>query len=248
VPPEVEHVLARALAKDPAQRYPTAEALAEDAEDVLAGRPPRHVSGGTLVVVAEPESPLAALLDPATVAAAPSTPRAAGATRSILPVGRRQLRRLPVLAAVVAAALGLVALLLWGPWRRPAAPHGSQPPSTVAAPPQAAPPPASPGRLRIDFDHPLRRGTLRVFIDDELALQQRLTGQPKKKALVFKLHEGTFREELDIPAGLHEVRIEVRWDDNVRKERIIGSFRPGATRRLEASLGRIRRDLKLEWQ
>jgi hypothetical protein len=249
VPPEVEHVLARALAKDPAQRYQTAEALAEDAEDVLAGRPPRHASGETLVVVAEPESPLAALLDPSTVAAVPrpSTPRAAGDTRSILPVGRRRLRRLAVLAAVV-AALGLVALLLWGPWRRPAAPHGSQPPSRVAAPAQAAPPPASAGRLRIDFDHPLRRGTLRVFVDDELALEQRLTGQPKKKALLFKLHEGTFREELDVPAGLHEVRMEVRWDDNVRTERIVGSFRSGATRRLEASLGRIRRDLKLEWQ
>jgi eukaryotic-like serine/threonine-protein kinase len=263
VPPDVEHVLARALAKDPAQRYPTAEALAEDAEDVLAGRPPRHLSGETLVVVGEPESPLAALLDPSTVAAAsrPSTPLPAGATRSILPVGRRRLRRLPVLAAVVAAALGLVALLLWGPWRPRAAPHGPLPSRKVATPAPAAPAsgasrhgplaallPANPGRLRIDFDHPLRRGTLRVFVDDELALEQRLTGQEKKKALLFKLHEGTFREELDVPTGLHEVRMEVRWDDSVRTERIVGSFRSGVTRRLEASLGRIRRDLKLEWQ
>jgi hypothetical protein len=45
VPPAVDAVLARALAKDPAARYPSGRALAEDLEDVLAGRAPRHVAG-----------------------------------------------------------------------------------------------------------------------------------------------------------------------------------------------------------
>ena len=107
---------------------------------------------------------------------------------------------------------------------------------------------SDPGRLRIDFDHPLKSGTLRVFVDDELALDERLSGQQKKKALVFKMHEGSFRNELEVRPGLHEVRVEVRWDDNVKTDRIVGNFRPGATRRLEASLGRIRRDLNLEWK
>jgi len=128
------------------------------------------------------------------------------------------------------------------PITTPAAPAGS------AVGPLARPLPADPGRLRIDFDHPLRSGQLRVFVDDELALEERIRGQQRKKALVFKVHEGTFRDELDVPPGLHEVRVEVRWDDNVKDERIIGNFRSGATRRLEASLGRIRRDLKLEWK
>ncbi|HSD65368.1 MAG TPA: serine/threonine-protein kinase, partial [Vicinamibacteria bacterium] len=48
VPADVERVLSRALAKDPALRYPTAQAFAEDAEDVLAGRPPRHTAGEEL--------------------------------------------------------------------------------------------------------------------------------------------------------------------------------------------------------
>ena len=138
-----------------------------------------------------------------------------------------------------------------------ASPHGApsrhRPPHspTATAGPCSAPSPAlpqDPGRLRIDFDHPLRSGTLRVFVDDELALEERLSGQQKKKALVFKMHEGSFRDELEVPPGLHEVRVEVRWDDNLKGERIVGNFRPGATRRLEASLGRIRRDLNLEWK
>jgi hypothetical protein len=145
-------------------------------------------------------------------------------------------------------------LFLWAPWQAldPSA-HPPTPPTPTAstAPffgPLAALLPEAPGRLRIDFGHPLRSGTLRVFVDDEMALEEPLTGQKRTKALVFGLHEGSSRNELEISPGLHEVRIEVLWDENVRTERIVGNFRPGATRRLEASLGRIRRDLDLEWK
>src|SRR6185295_1377183 len=42
LPTEVDYVIARALAKAPADRYPGGAAMAEDIADVLAGRPPRH--------------------------------------------------------------------------------------------------------------------------------------------------------------------------------------------------------------
>ena len=262
LPGEVERVLARALAKDPAERYPTAEAFAEDVEDVLAGEMPRHASGDDLVVVEEPESPLAVLVDdaPTAVALPPSAPPGASATRTVPPVfpARHGARRRVILGSA-GALLALVALFLWAPWRspapeaRPVPPQGSPTPAPTPSPeqsllgPLAALLPQEPGRLRIDFDHPLRRGTLRVFVDDELTLEEQLRGQRAKKALVFGVHQGSFRDELEIAPGLHEVRVEVRWDDNVKTERIVGNFRAGATRRLEASLGRIRRDLKLEW-
>jgi hypothetical protein len=250
LPADVERVLARALAKDPERRYPTAEAFAEDAEDVLAGQPPRHAGSDDLVVVEESDSPLAELLvNPTGV----SAPLAAGATRSVLPADlpRRSPRwRAPALA-VVAAGLGLLALFLWAPWRAPAPtpePPASNASTTPFFGPLSALLPEAPARLRIDFDHPLRSGTLRVFVDDELALEEPLTGQKRTKALVFGVHAGSSRNELEIPPGLHEVRVEVRWDENVRTERIVGNFRSGATRRLEASLGRIRRDLDLQWK
>ncbi len=252
LPQDVERVLGRALAKDPADRYPTAEAFAEDAEDVLAGQPPRHARGDDLVVVEEPQSGSADSV----------VPPAAARTHSV--VARRASRPQSPLARIFVAALGigLLASFLWLSRRAPApAPGGSRPqgapaavparPALTAAPEPAPPTAAAPekaGRLRIDFDHPLERGTLRIFVDDELALEERLTGQKRNKALVFPMHEGTFREELEVPPGLHEVRVEILWDDNRRRERIVGNFRPGLTRRLEASLGRIRRDLKLEWK
>jgi serine/threonine-protein kinase len=47
LPPRVDDVVARALAKAPADRYPVAEQLAEDAEDLLAGLEPRRLAGWT---------------------------------------------------------------------------------------------------------------------------------------------------------------------------------------------------------
>jgi serine/threonine-protein kinase len=51
LPGSVDRVVALALAKDPARRYASAGALAEDIEDLLAGRAPRHaqraVAAGT---------------------------------------------------------------------------------------------------------------------------------------------------------------------------------------------------------
>ncbi len=42
IPPEVDEIVSRCMAKAPEDRYPNGRALAEDVEDVLAGRTPRH--------------------------------------------------------------------------------------------------------------------------------------------------------------------------------------------------------------
>jgi serine/threonine protein kinase len=44
LPPELDLILARALAKHPGDRYQSGQELADDLEDVLARRPPRHVA------------------------------------------------------------------------------------------------------------------------------------------------------------------------------------------------------------
>src|SRR5258706_142937 len=45
VPPVLDDVLFRAMAKDRSDRYPTGKAFADDLDDVLAGRAPRHLAG-----------------------------------------------------------------------------------------------------------------------------------------------------------------------------------------------------------
>lgn len=117
----------------------------------------------------------------------------------------------------------------------PAAPYGA--PATVA-----------PGRLIVDFEHHLKRGTLRVWIDDKLALDEDFDSRRTRKILAFELREGLVQEVLTLPPGEHEVRVQVRWDDNVRTARIAGGFRSGATRRLDVTVARITGKLSLEWK
>src|SRR5207249_789522 len=48
LPADVEYVVGRAMAKSPSDRYSAARLFAEDIEDVLAGRPPRHRAGWSM--------------------------------------------------------------------------------------------------------------------------------------------------------------------------------------------------------
>jgi len=196
-----------------------------------------------------PASPTPTSPGPSAPAAAPS-PLSLGDTRTSAPPGRPSSPRIGVIAAV-AVVLGIVGVFLWIPRQStpPRVAPAPPPPAVVTPAPAAAPAAAAePARLHIDFDHPLKRGKLRVFVDDELTLDQRLTGQETKRGVVFTVHEGSFKDELEVSPGLHEVRVEVAWEGNVKVERIVGNFRSGVTRTLEASLGRLRRDLKLEWK
>jgi serine/threonine-protein kinase len=76
LPPDVDYLLARAMAKPKTARYADGKSLAEDIEDVLSGRPPRHKAGwkkpdvgeGTLVSQ-RPRGPARALPGPELAAA-----------------------------------------------------------------------------------------------------------------------------------------------------------------------------------
>ena len=252
LPSALERVLSRALAKELQARYPTAEAFAEDLDDVRAGRAPRHAGAED-----EADSPLAALVADTRARAAPSgtvvspAPAPPGPAPPMpasppSPAGRRT-RRWALAAcavALVVAALGYLAL------RRGRGPSSEPSPSAPLLGPLSSLLPealGAPGHLRILFDHQLRSCTLRVFVDDHGITEERLNGQ-RRKTLGLNLYEGRYQDEFQVAPGLHEVRVEVRWDENVRRERIVGNFRPGATRTVEAKLGRIRRDLSLEWR
>jgi eukaryotic-like serine/threonine-protein kinase len=147
LPADVDYLLGRALAKRRADRYPDGRTLAEDVEDVLDGRPPRHRGGWTMPALAE-----------GTVVSAGSIvlPRAEPEPELELveASARRRGRSAPrLMLALSAVAFG--AVLYSSPfwrqqiearlWPSPAA-APARPPSPAAAPArrEASPPPASP--------------------------------------------------------------------------------------------------------
>jgi len=112
VPPEVDAIVARAMAKQPGERYPDGRVLAEDIEDVLAGRRPRHRAEWQQPPRAEQTvvSPLAAdVLDNLDLTPADLTRHPA--VKRKRPGGRRRWWLRPVLVlALIAAASSYFAL------------------------------------------------------------------------------------------------------------------------------------------
>ena len=105
-----------------------------------------------------------------------------------------------------------------------------------------------PGHLEIDFEHPLRSGTLRVYVDDEQVLEEALSGKVTKKILNFRLRKGSTNQTLDVAPGEHVIRVDVDSTGFDASRRIRGTFKSGETRRLEATVdGLIKKELNLIW-
>ena len=225
LPQGVDTVVGRALAKDRDRRYPDGRTLADDIEDVLAGRPPRHTPVGAAIPEGERTRVSTAKAAPASgTGALPRAPRASRGRRIVMTTAAAGLLVLGFLAA------------LFIPWR-------GQPP--MLALPALAPPP---GKLEVDFEHNLKGGTLKVWIDDELVIDEPLESRVTQKILSYRIHKGTLSQNLEVGPGEHLVRVQVEGDGFSASRRIHGAFESGEKRRLRVEVGGIiKRDLTLAW-
>jgi hypothetical protein len=346
LPPDIDYLAARAMAKAPSDRYPDGKAMAEDAEDILAGRPPRHRAGwilppaaeGTLVA-ARPSGEASAVLDLEPIAedGAGRSPAASASARGAAsaPHRRRGVRSLRILTlGMLLAGLGVYYSAFYesdrladalrplvealSPWLEPsplppgpapgapprpigepggqsspspegpgpngpspagdtiaagalaptAPPEGPRPSPSTEPPPTLSPPspePSAPspspesvkktppaakplGQLAVHMEHHLKSGTVRVWLDDKLVVEEVLDARITKKILFFNLRKGVVQEVLKVSPGKHDLKVQVKWDDNLETRRISGTFRPGATRHLEIGISRLGGDLSVAWR
>jgi hypothetical protein len=240
LPAVVDDIVARALAKDPGQRYSTAQMLAEDIEDVLADRPPRHRASWT---------PPPAADETLRSVARPPSPPPAEATRTV--ATNRESSLMLRLADGVGArsVLALVALLAVGLGFPLATRRASgTDPMPLALPIPALPGAPEPAHLELSVEHALRSGTLRVYVDEDEVLREPLAGRVTKKVLSFRMHKGSASHSFDVPPGEHVIRVEVEGAGYEGSRRIHGTFKSGETRRLEATVdGLLKKDLSLIW-
>jgi serine/threonine-protein kinase len=253
LPPALDHVVARAMAKEPAARYADAGALADDLEAVLDGRPVATLAGpaiapGQATRVARgkatgPAAPEGQSLDleptgRATVTGAARRPGAlrrsavvGGTVVALALAGYRVLSREPRTAAVADKAEG-------------GADAGAQAPGLLQRWTGAL----EPARLSIEFDHHLKSGMLEVWVDDELVLEEPIEGRLTKKILSFRLRKGSVQQTLEVAPGVHEIRAQVTWDGRHRSASISGNFKAGVTRRLDVSVSRLTREVGVDWR
>jgi hypothetical protein len=126
----------------------------------------------------------------------------------------------------------------------PAASERVEPPRPTPAP---TPPQNQAARLNIDFEHSLKSGILRVFVDDLKVIDEPFGGRITKKIVGIEMRSGQVSATLEVTPGLRIVKVEVLWDDNIKRQMSQTFFSPGGRLRLKAKLGGIRKNLSLEW-
>jgi serine/threonine protein kinase len=307
LPPGIDAVIARLLAKSPDHRHSCGRALAQDIQALLDDSRTSHgsvaagragdgpLANGSLDIerehldrtervhrdlAAPPAVSVPGLLDvDAELAVLVSNP-AACADSALARGARRVLRPLHLLLVCM---LGVLSVGYVSPRGRSDATEGTarveRPATEVLSPARGeaeqsqvpsgreTPPPVreaeravlrtagkptlsnrSPARLKIEFEHPLKRGTLRLWIDNEVVLLEELNSRDPTNLSGLRLPKGRIDREIAVKPGERSVLVQVRWDDNDRQQRLSGTFKPGVARELEINLGRLRKNLSAEWK
>ncbi len=256
-PVSLERILRRCLAKHVEQRYQDAGELAKDIRGLLGDEP-----APTL------ESPVDAAGPGGTVAAGAPVPagteagippdRDQGPAPTEPPAARREGRGITIAAsALILAGLVFLAVRLQAPppVARLIVPASEEAiaGADLSEAPELSPTPSAtvladqPAELLIDFEHSLKSGVFRVFIDDLLVVDQPFGGKVTRRVVGMELRRGRLVQTLEVAPGKRTVKIQVAWDDNVKTERSQTFFNPGGRLRLKARVTGLRKGLSIEW-
>jgi hypothetical protein len=99
--------------------------------------------------------------------------------------------------------------------------------------------------LVVAVEHPFKSGTLRVWVDDEIRLEEPLESRPTRKLLIFSGRKGRETEVLAVSPGPRVIRVGVQGEGFAASRTIRARFKDGDTRSLEV---RVRgKTLDVEW-
>ena len=267
LPPAIDNILRRCLAKDVTLRYPNAQALANDITALIGpGTDSGRAAAAGLGAGAGTEmsdSPLAALVAPGGERRIPEDWTSLE-TRALPGSPARKRRKVLMVAGGVAALAlaGFEAWILLTPppvarlIERPAEPEptplppANEPGEAPRATPRATRRANQATLLSVEFEHSLKGGIFRLYVDDLRVIDEPFGGRITKKIAGVEMRKGFLAETLEVLPGLRTVKVEVLWDDNVKSQRSQTFFNPGSRLRLKAklgSMGGLRKDLSLEW-
>jgi len=78
--------------------------------------------------------------------------------------------------------------------------------------------------LQVLVEHHLAAATLRIWSDERLIYTHALRGEARKHLVVFKKMEGIDAELLRLPAGKHQLRVQVEADGYDQSNMIVANF------------------------
>jgi eukaryotic-like serine/threonine-protein kinase len=250
LPPDMDTVVARALAKDPGARYPDGRAFIEDLEDVLESRPLRK-SGPVPPSAALPvELEARTSLDPSppTITRWPRPARGPRSSHRVRTLTLGAVLGVAAVAVVLGASTGTVqtSSAVTPAQMVIAAAAAAPAPAVVAGRHRVPPRPVEMAHVAIALEHSLRQGRIKVWVDDKVVLEAPLVAAAESRSLLlFKRRKGYFADVLNVTPGDHSVRLEVEGDGEARDGALRGVLRRDQTRLLAVKVGG---KLSLEWK
>jgi hypothetical protein len=312
LPPALDTVISRAMAKDPAQRYQRGSELAQDLRRVRTGFPtgsnlsshqpalsatgsarrtpagptPEAAAGmlrmGHLLRALVDKKPLnyavggAALLVALTLSGIPIRRAVVSqkAAAAQIAAAQKSTATQPAVAAVAKPRDSIIAEMEVAPSTAvdasvPATPvhtssslkvtakHASGKTRAVASVslppaivPAAKPVPVPTSTLELAIDHQFKEATLFVWVDDQLALTQPLHGGSQKRLVVFKGVHGIDAESLQVPAGIHQLRLRTQSADRTidLSKTISADFVAGDDKTLQVTFDKHNAAMQLNWK
>ncbi len=251
-PPDVDYVIARAMAKDPAARYQTGREMALDLHSILRGQTPRS-QGDHSQKNAAAVTPVAESTQRQVTNAVPTAEETS--VRKLLAfVGQAPTKREGLAALVLLCAIFFAAHYRHNPANNPSPPARTAPTTPVAAvqpmpeaPKVVVPKPAAlSSTLQLQVQHHLASATLRLWSDGRLIYTHALRGEATKHLVVFKKVEGTEKEALKLPAGKHKIKVEVEADGYDRSSTIQANLSHDQAQVLEVRCNKETLDLSLQ--
>jgi len=250
LPPGIDHVLARAMAKNPAARYQRAMEMSLDLQNILAGREPWSKAKKSQTITGSQRASLN------------SQPQRGLWLR--VPIAFLRAHRLQASIALV-ALFGMV--LAAASLRRPRFSPGAPPPiATPSAPATTAiaqsgeahspTPPATRQTSKSDIrtvastkgeavmdlrlEYPFQQGNLSLWVDERPVLHHPLEFNAKRTLGFLGRGRSHHSEQLRIPSGMHRVRVRVQSQDRSCDESrtLSADFPTGADRILDVSVDR----------
>ncbi len=240
--PDCNAVISRALAKSRDARYQSGREFADDLDSLLAGRSPGIATAAPASAAAAPEGTVA-LPSSEQPVAPPSAAvryreRASDFASHIfgrVQVWNARARPLPRFAAgikslprvaqagVALAALAMLLLIAW----------------TLA--------PSPPSRMVVLLQHNFRAGTLSVWVDDSLVLDDKLVYDETRRLPFGPRYVGRFSQSVPLRAGTRDVRVRITSSDGDFDEtrNVSGDFPKDGQRTLSISCDTRRQSLQL---
>ena len=252
LPPEMDAVIARAIAKDPAQRYQRGVELALDIRDLRERLQPKPSSLSKRQAESRHSDK--------TIATCESSQSAVGRIdASVLRTLRASAGKLIAISALI-LILGLLTFHRTAPSRETAVRLATRPTeravtstqsnnesASASSSPQPVPPTLATSTLEVQITHHFGSAAVQLWIDNNLTYSQSLHAKATSHLVLFRGTHGYDTGRMLLPAGKHRIRVRVRskTDGYDEQKTVSGDFAQGYSRILKVTFEGRAKDMHL---